>query len=174
MCGTCTGRHRTSSCSPGSQPRCVSCRMEGHMSWSRYCPTFIWKCDEMNGRLTENTMPYFPSNEPWTHVMKPPKPAYHPLLLPTHHSGHPGHQPSASRGPYRQSTLQFPRAHQRPYMDTHPPSPPTNALGHLTSAPPPATNMEGAGKGREWLRSKSWGDADDMNENEGLPDISFI
>ena len=156
--------------------------MEGHTSWSRYFPTFNRKCDEMNGRLTENAMPYFPTDEPWTHVTKPPKPAYHPPPKPayhpppplTYHSGHPGHPPSAPRGPYRQSTLQFPQAHQRPYADTRPPSPPANAPGHPTGMPLPAINMEGARKGRERSRSKSWGDADGMNENEGLPDISFI
>ena len=111
-CRTCAGRHRTSSCSSGSRLRCVSCEMEGQASWSGFCPVFIWKCDEMNGRLTENAMPYFPTDEPWTHATKPPKPTYYlpPQPLPppptTHRSGHPSDAP---RGYYQQSTLQFPQ-----------------------------------------------------------------
>ena len=48
------------------------------MSWSRLCPVFIQKCKEMNGRLTENNMPYFPTDEPWTHILQPPKSTYRP------------------------------------------------------------------------------------------------
>ena len=107
-CATCAGRHKTANCSLGVQLRCVSCRMEGHASWSRFCPIFNHKCDELNGRLTENTMPYFPTDEPWTHVIKPPKPTLYPLPPASHHPGHPGHPPGTPRGQFRQSTLQFP------------------------------------------------------------------
>ena len=63
-CGTCAWRHKTASCSPGAQLRCMSCRTEGHASWSRFCPAFNRRCNELNGRLTENTMPYFPMDKP--------------------------------------------------------------------------------------------------------------
>ena len=68
-CGTCAGRHRTASCMPGAPLRCVSCKISGHASWSQHCPTFNQKCEELNGRLTKNMMPYFPTGEPWTHVI---------------------------------------------------------------------------------------------------------
>ena len=32
------------------------------------CSTFVSKCAELDGRLTDNSMPYFPTNKPWTHV----------------------------------------------------------------------------------------------------------
>ena len=48
MCGMCVGCHKTASCSLGAQLRCMSCRMEGHASWSRFCPIFNRKCDELN------------------------------------------------------------------------------------------------------------------------------
>ena len=107
-CRTCAGCHKTASCSPGVQLRCVSCRTEGHASWSRFCPAFNHKCDEMNGRLTKNAMPYFPTDEPWTHVVKPLKPPLYPPPPASHHLGRPGHPPGAPRGHFWQSTLQFP------------------------------------------------------------------
>ena len=45
-CGTCAGWHRMANCTLGSWPRCVSCGIEGHMSWSRSCPVFIQKCEK--------------------------------------------------------------------------------------------------------------------------------
>ena len=165
-CGTCAGRHRTANCPPGSWPRCISCGIEGHMSWSRNCPVFIQKCDEMNRRLTENAMLYFPTNEPWTHAIQPPKPAYHlPPSTAMHNTGHP---PGAFRGPYRQSSLQFPQVQQRPHGDAPPSHAPASMQGHENNAPPARTTGDGQVQPREW------GDSDPMNEFEGLPDIPFI
>ena len=120
-CGTCAGRHRTANCTPGSRPRCVSCGIEGHTSWSRSCPVFIQKCDEMNGRLIENAMPYFPTNEPWTHIMQPPKPAYHlPSSMVTHNLGCP---PSTFRGPYHNPPCNSCRSSDGPMETPHPRTP---------------------------------------------------
>jgi len=68
------GQHRTPDCKDGGRPRCVSCRVEGHASWDWQCPVFIRKCEELDSRLTENYMLYFPTNEAWTHVSQPPRP----------------------------------------------------------------------------------------------------
>ena len=156
--------------------------MEGHASWSRFCPVFIRKCDEMNGRLMENVMPYFPTDEPWMHTMKPLKSTYYlpPQPLPppptTCRSGHPSDAP---RGHYRQSTLQFLQVQWRLLMDSHPANPanpanpPPVALERAADAPPPTANTNGTRHGRERSRSRSWGDANVMNENE-LPNIPFV
>src|SRR6266481_7649906 len=84
-CGTCAGHHRMADCTQWNRLCCTPCKVDGHASWDRQCPTFIHKCEELNTRLTENNMPYFPTNELWTHVLQPPKAAYQapPLVLMT-------------------------------------------------------------------------------------------
>ena len=164
-CGTCAGRHRTATCAPGSRPRCVSCGIEGHASWSRLCPVFVQKCEEMNGRLTENNMPYFPTDEPWTHVLHPPKSTYRPPPPTAHNRDYPS---GTARGSYRQSTLQFPQVRRRPYDDTQPTNAPANTQGHGGAAPP-------AGDGRGGPeQSRAWGDSDPLDGYEGLPTTQFI
>ena len=168
-CRTCAGWHRTANCTSGSQPRCVSCGTEGHASWSRSCPIFIRKCEEMDGRLTENAMLYFLTNEPWTHVMQPPKLAYHPPPpTVTHHSDCPPSTFSAFRGSYRQSTLQFPHSQRRPHGGTQPSHAPASTQGQNNNAPPVGAHRGGP----EWLGA--CGDSDPMNKLEGLPDISSL
>ena len=55
-------------CSEDNQSRysCANCKMVGHASWDRTCPSFI----EVSRRLElwdlENSYRYFPSDEPWT------------------------------------------------------------------------------------------------------------
>ena len=89
MCGTCTQRHRTDTCKNTARPHCISCGTAGHASWSRACPVFQWRCNEMNNRLEDNNMPYFPTAEPWTQVREPPKVVYvmSPPPCPVQHSG---------------------------------------------------------------------------------------
>jgi hypothetical protein len=81
--GTCTAAHKTSDCTAYKTERCVSCQTEGHTSWSRNCPTFIRKCREMDERTPENNMPYFPTEQEWTHVAEPTQRAPPPPPLPT-------------------------------------------------------------------------------------------
>lgn len=80
ICGTCALPHRTSSCTTDDHLRCVSCKVTGHASWARNCPVFLQKCYELNERVDENNMPYFPTQEAWTQVMEPPRAA--PVLQP--------------------------------------------------------------------------------------------
>ena len=108
-CGTCAGRHRMASCREGHRPRCVSCRVEGHVSWDRACPVFIRKCDELSERLTENHMPFFPTNEPWTQVSQPPRPPRQGIQHPN--SGGGFSQEPRRTGP-QQTTLRFTRIHR--------------------------------------------------------------
>ena len=72
-CGTCAQRHRTTTCTNTARPHCVSCGIGGHASWDRGCPIFQHKCSEMNDRLEDNSLPYFPTKEAWTQVHAPPK-----------------------------------------------------------------------------------------------------
>jgi hypothetical protein len=64
-CGNCAGPHRTISCLT-NEKKCVSCKSEGHASWSRECPTFIRKVDEYNNRNPDNLLQYFPTADSWT------------------------------------------------------------------------------------------------------------
>jgi len=68
-CGTCGAKgHRTDACQEKSKTHCVSCKKDDNCSWDRSCPTFIKKCEEYNKKHPENTLPYFPSVEPWTWI----------------------------------------------------------------------------------------------------------
>ena len=60
-CGTCASHHRTPECTNCDRPRCVSCRMDGHPSCDCRCPAFLNKCHNMDMRMTENQMPYYPT-----------------------------------------------------------------------------------------------------------------
>ena len=82
-CGNCTKGHRTSDCPTPEERICVSCEVEGHASWSRECPTFIKKLNDLNDRNPENTLQYIPTSEPWTWTTSA-KPAPQP-----HRSSHP-------------------------------------------------------------------------------------
>ena len=73
ICGTCALQHCTTACMNGDNPRCVSCKMAGHASWDHSCPVFQQKCHELNERINDNNMPYFPTPETWTQVMEPPR-----------------------------------------------------------------------------------------------------
>ena len=65
-CGTCGARdHHTSLCA-SSTTFCANCESEDHTSWSRNCPTFVRKCHEFDSKHPENSLPYYPSKEPWT------------------------------------------------------------------------------------------------------------
>ena len=75
-CGTCAQRHRTDTCTNTARPHCVSCGRAGHASWARSCPVFQRKCGEIDERLEDNKLPYFPMDEEWTHVRVPPKVIY--------------------------------------------------------------------------------------------------
>ena len=77
-CGTCAQHHRMAACTGPNKYRCVLCGSDDHASWDRSCPTFLHKCAELNNRMEENRMPYFPTLETWTQAREPEKPV-HPL-----------------------------------------------------------------------------------------------
>ena len=80
-CGNCSKNHRMSDCLMPEERICVSCMSEGHASWSRECPTFIKKLNELNDRNPENTLQYIPTAEPWmwtTSANSAPQPQWKP------------------------------------------------------------------------------------------------
>jgi hypothetical protein len=65
-CGNCTKEYRTNDCPTPALRCCVSCKTADHASWSRDCPTFVKKQDELNDRNPENLLQYIPTADPWT------------------------------------------------------------------------------------------------------------
>lgn len=66
ICSNCAGDHRTSNCPRPRSTRCVTCSSNDHASWSRECPSFIKRLSEFNERNPENSLPFFPTADPWT------------------------------------------------------------------------------------------------------------
>ena len=79
-CGSCAENHRSSACPSEKPPFCVNCNSADHSSSSRKCPEFLRKCQDLNARTPENSMPYFPTEEEWTQAPLPPK-ATGPIIL---------------------------------------------------------------------------------------------
>ena len=171
ICGTCADRHRTTACNNRDRPRCVSCKAEGHTSWSRRCPVFLNKCLEMDARMTENQMPYYPTTEPWTHTLRPPKPAP-PAPRPAQPQYQTQAQPrdtgtirtaiGAQRQTYKQSTLSFPHVQAAPRQGNEP------GATSPTRPPPPAQNELPANdaNGTPTGHARPWGD-DEESAFEG-------
>ena len=67
-CGTCGKDHRTSACSSSTLRYCTPCLQEGHASWDRDCPSFISKQRELDHRMLDNCLTYFPTDEAWTYT----------------------------------------------------------------------------------------------------------
>ena len=121
-CGTCGKNHRTNECNSYKTHYCVSCKSDNHASWDRNCPEFENRCAGIDAKLPENSMPYFPTDETWTQVMLPPKPA--PYRKPPTQSPPNANQ---TRPALRQTNIQFetnrPNAisqkrHSRPIIPT--------------------------------------------------------
>lgn len=69
VCGTCSSdKHSTRDCTHRNRPRCVSCNEDGHPSYSRECPIFIRRCEDHDTRNPDNSLPFFPTEEPWTRM----------------------------------------------------------------------------------------------------------
>lgn len=74
-CGTCGKNHRTNDCNAYRTVYCVSCNSNSHASWNRNCPEFESRCAGLDAKHPENSMPFFPTDDPWTQVILPPQPA---------------------------------------------------------------------------------------------------
>jgi hypothetical protein len=72
-CGTCGGDHWTNACTDPAKRHCASCNTNSHASWDRQCPEFLKRCEQFDESHPENALKYFPTEEPWTKVIRPPK-----------------------------------------------------------------------------------------------------
>jgi len=111
-CATCASEfHSSSNCINSNCPKCVSCSDGStHPSTSQTCPSFLRKCDALDSRFPENTMPYYPTKERWTWVLKPPNPDRPPPL------------PASSNAPPRLNSPP-PRPHSPTRWQPAPPPP---------------------------------------------------
>jgi len=73
-CGTCAGEHRHSKCNSYRTYYCISCKSSSHSSSDKECPEYKAQLESLNACTPENSMPYFPTEEPWMQVSLPPKP----------------------------------------------------------------------------------------------------
>jgi hypothetical protein len=64
VCANCTGEHRTTECNNKDHTCCISCKSNNHTSWNCKCPEFERRCNTLNTRDQDNTMPYFLMDEP--------------------------------------------------------------------------------------------------------------
>lgn len=66
-CGTCgRSEHQTTDCTyidPSFRQFCTPCGDMGHASWSKDCPEFIRRSQEIRIRDPENSMPFFPTDD---------------------------------------------------------------------------------------------------------------
>ena len=71
VCGNCGEAHRTNACGNKGKVFCVSCGVDTHPSQDRNCPELIRRGAIYDERNPENAMPYFPSDQDWTMVVRP-------------------------------------------------------------------------------------------------------
>ena len=85
ICGTCGEKgHRLVQCQSKDKRYCVSCDTNTHSSWDRDCPALAAQIERYNEKHPENTMPFFPSAEPWTWAAAHPQPGPTQPPIPYH------------------------------------------------------------------------------------------
>ncbi|KAF8546187.1 hypothetical protein OG21DRAFT_1384216, partial [Imleria badia] len=66
-CAHCRHVHQMDSCTDtNGKCYCVSFKSNSHASNNPKCQTYLAKCAELDAKHPENSMPYFPTDEPWT------------------------------------------------------------------------------------------------------------
>ncbi|KAF5383224.1 hypothetical protein D9615_004785 [Tricholomella constricta] len=137
FCGRCGDiEHATTECT-SNDLYCLPCGRKGHISGDRqHCPAFKAKRDELNARHPENSMPYFPMEEPWTHsVVSRPRPPRTVDYVPQINT----HQPTSQRQ-RKQKERELPVSREVSLVPStrHPSSSPT-PFSRESSLAPPAT-----------------------------------
>ena len=65
-CAKCACAHETEECTaPRRGWECVNCGCR-HPSYDRYCQSFLDKCAQLNTRCPENSLAFYPTDEPWS------------------------------------------------------------------------------------------------------------
>ena len=65
-CGKCSATHNTEECDETRRGfQCINC-LGHHPSYSRECPVFWEKRQQMDQRCPENGLAFYPTDEPWT------------------------------------------------------------------------------------------------------------
>ena len=65
-CAKCTCAHKTEECNaPRRGYECVNCGCH-HPSYDRFCQSFLDKCVQLDARCPENSLTFYPTDEPWT------------------------------------------------------------------------------------------------------------
>ena len=80
-CGKCSATHNTDECRESRRGfQCINC-LGFHPSYSRECPVFWEKRQQMDQRCPENGLVFYPTDEPWTwttlerpDILQPPIP----------------------------------------------------------------------------------------------------
>jgi len=124
-CGKCSKPHETDECNaPKAEYRCINC-LGAHPSYDRECPKFWEKCQQMDTCCPENSLAFYPTDEPWTwvtldHVATtqiPPHPPVVPIHRPQQHpvlrqTQLPGTN-TARQGPPRDNSTQSQDVHSQ-------------------------------------------------------------
>ncbi|KIK20054.1 hypothetical protein PISMIDRAFT_84786, partial [Pisolithus microcarpus 441] len=70
-CSGCGGPHRSTACDHPNCKFCVSCESSSHSSSSQECPELAKHSIALNTKHPDNTLPYFPTAEPWMQALLP-------------------------------------------------------------------------------------------------------
>jgi hypothetical protein len=65
-CSTCSGAHRTDTCTNRRNPYCVPCKMKGHLTWSSACPNYVTRCANLSDCPPDNCYKYYVTSQEWT------------------------------------------------------------------------------------------------------------
>lgn len=78
-CRNCAEDHHTSSCQSQTHS-CVSYKSNDNASWSHNCLTFLKKLEDLNTRNQDNSLQFYPTDDPWmwTSSNNPPLMTSHP------------------------------------------------------------------------------------------------
>ena len=144
-CGVCARDHRDRNCSSFETYHCVNCESNTHSSRDRSCPDFQRRCIELDARAPDNAMPYFPTDEPWTQVLLPPRPdgpivLAQPQPLHTHKPRQALRQQTLGRAPDGRVDLRATNNCNRPHDPPLPAPDTSNARPRSKTNPEPAPN----------------------------------
>lgn len=68
VCGTCGEAHSLSDCKVTERKnmKCTNCKVAGHPTWDRTCPSFIARLEAHDRKHPENAYKHYPTPDPTT------------------------------------------------------------------------------------------------------------